>query len=122
MAAILFCAGVLCSAQAADTVIAWGSNVYGETNIPAGLSDMIALAGGSYHVVALRSDQTALAWGRNSAGQTNMPPDAAPVVGISAGQNHSLALRPNGQAILWGRLPYVQATNAPPDATGRETK
>ena len=38
------------------TVTAWGYNVQGETNVPAGLSNVVAIAAGSHHTLALKSD------------------------------------------------------------------
>ncbi|MGZ4964793.1 MAG: hypothetical protein ACXWC8_19725, partial [Limisphaerales bacterium] len=38
------------------TVIAWGDNPYGETNVPSGLTNVVAVAGGAYHSVALVND------------------------------------------------------------------
>jgi hypothetical protein len=35
------------------TVVAWGQNNYGQTNVPAGLSAATAIAAGAYHTVAL---------------------------------------------------------------------
>ena len=46
------------------TVIAWGSNTYGQTNVPANLSNVTAIAAGAYHALAL-SNGTVFAWGYN---------------------------------------------------------
>ena len=37
-------------------VVAWGQNAYGQTNIPVGLSNVVSLAGGVFHTLALKSD------------------------------------------------------------------
>src|ERR1035437_220435 len=56
------------------TVVAWGYNAYGQTNVPAGLSGVVtAIAAGGYHTVALKTNGTVVAWGDNSYGQTNVP-------------------------------------------------
>jgi hypothetical protein len=34
-------------------VVAWGWNNYGQTNVPAGLSNVVAIAAGGYQSVAL---------------------------------------------------------------------
>ena len=36
------------------TVTAWGWNVYGQTNVPLGLSNVTAIGAGSAHGLALR--------------------------------------------------------------------
>src|SRR5437870_360235 len=65
------------------TVVASGDNTYGELgpSVPgntnkslvtvdvAGLSNIVAVAAGEFHSVALRSDGTVWTWGRNNAGQ-----------------------------------------------------
>ena len=36
------------------TVVAWGNNFYGQTEVPAGLSGVLAIAAGAFHTVALK--------------------------------------------------------------------
>ena len=55
-------------AASAGTVVAWGNNLSGQTDVPAGLSGVTAIAAGSYHTVALKSDGMVVAWGDNAAG------------------------------------------------------
>ena len=55
------------------TVIAWGWNAYGQTNVPVGLTGVQAIEAGYNHTVALKSDGTVVAWGLNDYGQTNVP-------------------------------------------------
>jgi len=38
------------------TVVAWGWNYYGQCNVPAGLSNVVAVAGDGYHSLALKVD------------------------------------------------------------------
>ena len=52
------------------TVIAWGDNSHGQTNLPAGLSNVVAIAAGYYHSLAVCSDGTVQAWGDGLDGQT----------------------------------------------------
>ena len=51
--------------RAADTVVAWGANTSGESNVPAGLTNAIAVAGGAAHSLALKADGTLIAWGED---------------------------------------------------------
>jgi alpha-tubulin suppressor-like RCC1 family protein len=119
------------------TVWAWGVNQYGQlgdgTTIarpyPARvqfadgstLTNVVAVAAGDYHTLALRSDGTVWAWGYNWYGQlgdgTNLnfrinplQVSQAPngvvlsnVVGVAAGENHSIVLRGDGTVWAWGR-------------------
>lgn len=62
------------------------------TNTPPGLNDIIAIAVGETHNLALKRDGTVVAWGDNSAGQTNVPDGLSNIVAIAAGRNFSLAV------------------------------
>jgi len=97
-------------AHATGTVTAWGDNSYGQTNVPAGLSNVVAVAGGYYHSLALRADGTVAAWGYNYYGQTTVPADLSNVVAVAAGAYHSLALRADGTVAAWGDNSYGQTT------------
>lgn len=95
-------------------VIVWGTNNFGQLNIPGNLLDVVALVSGQNHIVALRSDGTVVAWGDNRFGQTNVPPGLSDVVSIAAGPgNHTLALKSDGAVVAWGLNTFGQ-TNVPP--------
>jgi len=87
----------------AGTVIAWGDNSGGQTNVPADLIGAVAVSGGDYHSLALRHNGTLVAWGFNGDGQTNVPIDSVRFVSIAAGSAHNLAIRENGSIAAWGR-------------------
>ena len=112
--------------KADGTVVGWGSNGSGQlgdgttvynTSVPvtaAGLGDVVAVATGYLHSVALRADGTVFTWGANSYGQLgdgtttgSLVPKAVPglggVVAIAAGLNHTLAVKADGTAWAWGR-------------------
>ena len=72
-------------AAAGGAVVEWGNNILGQVNVPAGLSGVTAIAGGSVHAVALKSDGTVVAWGENSQGQTTVPVGLDGVTAIAAG-------------------------------------
>ena len=84
------------------TVRAWGDNANGQCNVPAGLTDVVAVSGSWQHSVALKADGTVVAWGDNRTGQINVPPDLRNVVAISAAEYHNLALRSDGTVTGWG--------------------
>ena len=119
---------------AADgSVWTWGYNNYGELGIGAfdtvapygrsvpakiaSFTGVIAVAAGTNHSLALKSDGTVWAWGWNSSGQlgdgsgTNQ---SVPVkvygltnaVAIAAGGVHSLALLADGSVMAWGGNSY----------------
>lgn len=84
------------------TVVAWGNNSHGQTNVPAELGQVKAIAAGGYHTLAVKVDGTVAAWGRNDAGQVNVPAGLTDVVAVSAGGYFSLALKGNGTVVGWG--------------------
>src|SRR5262245_11626288 len=77
----------------------WG-NLPGLT--PIGLDNVIAIAGGKYHAVALKADGTVVAWGDNEFGQLDVPAGLTDVIAIAAGDDHSLALKSDGTVVAWG--------------------
>ncbi len=94
-------------------VAAWGENVDGQCDVPAGLADVVAVEGGTYHSLALKADGTVIAWGANWDGQCDIPAGLADVVAVAAGEYHSLALKADGTVITWGANWYGQC-DVPP--------
>ena len=87
-------------------VVAWG---YGQSGVPGGLTNVISVAAGVFHGLALKSDGTVLAWGDNTYGQTNVPSGLSNVVAISAQNYNSLALRSDGGVARWGWIGDIYA-------------
>ena len=103
--------------RARHSVRGWGDNAYGLTNVPAGLSNVVSIAAGQAHVLALKSDGTIATWGDNTYGQRTVPvaqlnSATNRVVAIAAGAFHSLALRSDGAVFAWGQNGGGQ-TNVP---------
>jgi chitodextrinase len=96
------------------TVIGWGKNNSGEATIPANLTDVVVIAAGGAHSLALKGDGTVVAWGWNGYGQTDVPSGLTGVGAISAGREHSLALKSDGTVVGWGSNIYGQ-TSIPSD-------
>jgi hypothetical protein len=115
---LLLCLAAATSpAQAASAtyIAAWGRNDSGQSDVPAGLSSVVAVAVGGYHSMALRNDGTVAAWGDNSGGQCNVPAGLSNVVAIAAGATeglHCLVLRDDGTVVAWG-LNDCGQTNVP---------
>lgn len=116
------------------TVAAWGNNKNGQLGAPSSdqcvqwaakfacaknpvkvsdLSNVLAIASGASHVLALKADGTVWAWGLNDGGQlgngatTDSPApiqvsSVSNVVAIAAGGSHSLALKADGTVWSWG--------------------
>ena len=110
------------------TVWAWGDNSYGQLGespytiikrtTPVQVSSKIlnsvtAVAAGSGHTIALRSDGTVLAWGYNSYGQLgdgtttwrDTPVQVSGLSGVTAiagGSFYTVALKSDGTVWAWG--------------------
>lgn len=78
-------------------VASWGD--HGQWNMPPGLTNLLAVACGDFHGLALNADGTVTGWG---SGFVPAPAGLTNVVAISAGNNDSLALRDDGTVVAWG--------------------
>jgi outer membrane protein assembly factor BamB len=99
--------------RAEGVVVAWGQNNWGQTAVPEGLSNVVAMAAGSTHNLALKSDGTVVGWGAANFGKTTPPAGLSNVVAVAAGDSHSLALKYDGTVAGWGNNGSGQ-TNPPP--------
>ena len=95
-----------------NSILAWGDNASGQTSVPAGLTDVQAIAAGLWHTVALKNDGTVIAWGYNfkSSGPTAVPAGMGDVWAIAAGRYHTVALKNDGTVISWGNNSNGQTT------------
>ncbi|MDP0498794.1 MAG: hypothetical protein Q7P63_01730, partial [Verrucomicrobiota bacterium JB022] len=67
------------------TVRAWGNNSHREADVPEGLADIVQVAVGTNHSVALDASGTLYGWGDNSKQQLDFPTTRGAAVFISAG-------------------------------------
>lgn len=95
------------------TVVAWGRNHLSQTNVPAGLSNVTAIAAGGHQSMALRSNGVVTNWG-NTFG--TIPTDLTNAMAIAAGTDFCLALRSNKTIAVWGNNSSGQ-TNIPTAAS-----
>jgi autotransporter-associated beta strand protein len=98
------------------TVTSWGNNTYGETNVPAGLTNVVQLSTRGLHNLALKKDGSVVAWGWNSYGQATVPGAAMGAVQVAAGVSFSSALKADGSVVVWGDNSFGQAV-IPANAT-----
>ena len=83
-------------------ILAWGRNAEDQTTNRPGMADVIDLAAGFGHNLALKSDATVVAWGGNEDGQTTLPEGLQDVIAVAAGSRHSVVLKSNGKVVAWG--------------------
>ena len=79
--------------------------------LPAGdiagqLTNVVAIAAGDDHSLALKADGTVVGWGDNFYGEITIPAGLTNVVAIAAGGYHSLALKADGTVVGWGDNNY----------------
>lgn len=94
------------------SVTAGGGNGYsgipmGLLDVPTNVSDVVQVAAGEMHCVALTGTGEVITWG-DSAVRTTVPNGLADVVSISAGADHTLAMRKDGTVVAWGKSAYGQ--------------
>jgi alpha-tubulin suppressor-like RCC1 family protein len=99
----VFCGSAL-SAIVGNSVVAWGGlpGYESVTNVPANLTNVIAISAGNAFSLALRSDGTVVAWGLSENGATNVPGDLTNAVAVASGHAHSLALTSDRRVVAWG--------------------
>jgi alpha-tubulin suppressor-like RCC1 family protein len=66
-------------------VVGWGFDNYGQATIPAELSNVVAIAAGYGHSLALTDEGRVVGWGWNAYGQTTIPSGLSNVVAIATG-------------------------------------
>jgi hypothetical protein len=124
------------------TVWTWGGNFYGELGegtVPNLIStpvcvttihNVISIASGFHHTIAVKSDGTVWVWGSNEYGQIGdgsfidrwSPVQAAgatDVVAVSAGYRHTTALKSDGSILAWGDNGAGQLGIGSPYAVGQ---
>jgi len=97
-------------------VVCWGNNANGVSTPPASATNVVAIAAGKFHNLALRADGTVVGWGLNLYGETNPPASLNGVVAIAGGFSCSLALKSDGTVVGWGDNTAGQ-TNIPASVT-----
>jgi alpha-tubulin suppressor-like RCC1 family protein len=98
------------------------NHIYKIETPPEGLSNVVALAVGSNHTLALKRDGTVVGWGLNAHGEATGTPNLNPtnsftsgmatidgkvlknVVSIAANTGYSMALKSDGTVVAWGHI------------------
>jgi len=81
------------------SVVAWENNLFGQTNVPSGLSGVMAVAAGNSHSLALLGDGRIVAWGDSR--ETGVATGLTNVVAVAAGISDSAALTSDGLVVAW---------------------
>lgn len=94
--------------RAAGLAAVWGEGGLGQTVVPLDATNLVAIAAGADHNLAIRADGTVVAWGDDTYGQASVPAGLSGVVQAAAGISHSLVLKSNGTLVSWGDNTYGQ--------------
>ena len=90
----------------------WGRNTFGQTTVPvvAGVVTYTALAAGTNHSAALRSDGAIVCVGANDFGQCDVDVIALAYTKVRCGSNFTLGVDLNGDVHAWGDDAAGQST------------
>jgi alpha-tubulin suppressor-like RCC1 family protein len=79
------------------TVVGWGTNLSGSLNLPAGLSNVVAISTRGTASLGLMGNGQAIAWGTAPA----PPASRSNLVAVAIGQSHGVGLTKEGSAVAW---------------------
>lgn len=94
------------------TVVGWGLNGNGQTDVPPGLDNVVAIAASNFTSFALKTDGSVVAWGSDDVGLVTGAFGLTGIKAIAAGGDHALAITATGEVKAWGGNAYGQ-TNVP---------
>jgi len=99
--------------QVVGSIVGWGSQIAVEPSV---LKDLVAITGGDFHSIGLKSDGAIVAWGHNYWGQCELPAPNADFVAVAGGGYHSLGLKSDGTIVAWGNNDDGQCDVPAPNA------
>ena len=92
----------------AQGVTGWGSESF--RNVDGLDGNVVKVAAGERHTVALKADGAVACWGNNGYGQCDVPAGLGTIIAVAAGGYHTVALKADGSVACWGRNDYGQSS------------
>ena len=84
------------------TVSAFGTDAFGESDVPPQATNVVSVAAGDAYSIAVRSDGSVIGWGNNQNSVTNIPADLTNAVFVAPSLQHATALKSDGTLESWG--------------------
>jgi hypothetical protein len=94
------------------TVVAWGLSIYGAANVPAGLTNVISIAAGIDHALAVVSDEFPV-FNRHLQNPVKTQNNFSVTVPSLVGKVYALEFNNSFSLGLWTALPLVAGTGGP---------
>ncbi len=94
-------------------VYMWGSNFYGQCNVPEDLPPIVELGIGCFHVVALDKNGVLHGWGEQNDGELDFTNDLPRMVSVTARGYQTTALSKSGKVYKWGNSNGGSQDNVP---------
>ena len=94
-------------------VLAWGANGRGQCSPPSPNREYVAVSGGTYFAVGLRSDGTVAQWGGTTG---SIPYPNSDFIAVSCGEYHALGIKSDGSVVCWGNNSYGQCNVPSPNS------
>ena len=120
LSATLFLSEWIACGGAPGSVVMWGQCIGddGITKPATGmvhvarikLSNIVQVASGTSHGLALSQDGHVYGWGSDYSGQATVPSGLSNIVSICAGHDYSMALKDDGTVVGWGAKPLRKKT------------
>jgi alpha-tubulin suppressor-like RCC1 family protein len=90
------------------SLVTFGDDSLGQASPSLQATNVVALAAGAWHSLALQVSGKVAGWGNNANGQCVAPQDLTNAIAIAAGGYHNLAINANGSVAAWGANSYGQ--------------
>ena len=95
------------------TIVSWGNDDHGQVSDTPGVGGFAAVAAGTSHSLALKTDGSLVSWGWDNRGQIGDTPTGFGFTAVAAGTYYSLALKSDGSLVAWGQDESNQVGNTP---------
>jgi alpha-tubulin suppressor-like RCC1 family protein len=95
-----------CAIDLEGELYCWGTNTYGQLDLPSQLGPVVDVSVGVFHTCAVRTNRTVVCWGGilngTPSAMTDVPSDLGPVHKISAGNRATCVIEFSGKVRCWG--------------------